>query len=86
MENVIKNLFSYAISINDNAFKINDFLKNMTRRYDAATESKDQLIELLKEIKQLFTISINEYNYTIVQINKDVILLNYLLNQSLFSE
>lgn len=86
MENVIKNLFSYAISINDNAFKINDFLKNMTRRYDAATESKDQLIELLKEIKQLFTISINEYNYTICQINKDVILLNYLLNQSLFSE
>ena len=56
-----------------NAFKIDDFL--MTRRYDDARESKIQLIQHLKESNLLFTISINDYNPAIIQINKDVICL-----------
>ena len=70
MENLLKDLLLYAISINKNAFKIDDFL--MTRRYDDARESKIQLIQHLKESNLLFTISINDYNPAIVQINKDV--------------
>ena len=73
MENLLKDLLLYAISINKNAFKIDDFL--MTRRYDDARESKIQLIQHLKESNLLFTISINDYNPAIVQINKDVICL-----------
>lgn len=72
IENVIKKLFSYAISVNDNAFKVDDFLRSL-RRYDQALlESKDKLIEILKEATQLFIVSTNKHNQPIVQIKKDV--------------